>query len=39
MTDDDGNIHGWGLTLLDLSVPKVKKKLENGFGAYPKCNR
>ncbi|VFS18538.1 protein [Escherichia coli] len=21
----------WGLTLLDLSVPKVKKKLENWF--------
>ena len=40
MTDDDGNIHELGLTLLDLSVPKVKKKLENWFfGAYPQCNR
>lgn len=31
MTDDEGNIHELALTLLDLSVPKVKKKLENWF--------
>lgn len=35
MTDDDGNIQSWGLTLLDLSVPKVKKKLENWFRGLP----
>ena len=38
MTDDKGNIHELTNTL-DLSVLKVKKKLENWFRAYPKCNR
>ncbi len=36
MTDDEGNIHELELTLLDLSVPKVKKKLENWFRGLPK---
>lgn len=39
MTDDEEISMSWELTLLDLSVPKVKKKLENWFRAYPKCNR
>lgn len=36
MTDDEEISMSWGLTLLDLSVPKVKKKLENWFRGLPK---
>ncbi len=36
MTDDEGNIHELGTNILDLSVPKVKKKLENWFRGLPK---
>lgn len=36
MTDDEEISMSWELTLLDLSVPKVKKKLENWFRGLPK---